>query len=49
MATDANPKISRVTPEMLEAKAANLDDPSSCLDDNDDELDAKELGIDDMD
>ena len=47
MAANAAPEISKVTSEMLEAK--DLDDPSTGLYDNDDELDSNELVIDNVD
>ena len=48
MTDDEAPEISKVTPDMLEAEAADLDDLSASLDDDDDELDANELKTDDM-
>ena len=39
VAADAAPEIPRLTAEMLEAKATDLDDPFAGLDDDDYELD----------
>ena len=46
LAADAASEISGVTPEMLKAEAAHLDDPSAGLDDS--ELDMNKLVIDDV-
>ena len=47
MATDAALEISRLTAEMVEAEAADIDDHFAGLDDDNNKLGANELVIDD--
>ena len=49
VAANAAPEIARLTAEMLEARATDLDDPFTGLDDNDYELDVNELVMDGVD
>ena len=49
MAANAAPQISRLTAQMLKAKAADSNALFAGLDDDEDEVDVNELVVDDMD
>ena len=49
MAADAAPEISRLTAVMLDTKVADSNDPFAGLDDDEDELDANEVVVDEDD